>query len=154
MRRGLREQLQKSITKNTISIQQQSKETKDMHKMSPSLESKEIKDRLTNTTIKKQLIYQTDIQIKMGKINKAMDEEFETLDQAMEYLKMKKPHEYGLDIPGIFSPTAGGGIKHQKTKKTTNMTVNDPTTHSNSLNYVSVIKSGHQGDEDVDSLMD
>ena len=42
----------------------------------------------------------------MGKINKAMDEEFETLDQAMEYLKMKKPHEYGLDIPGILSPTA------------------------------------------------
>ena len=87
----------------------------------------------------------------MGKINKAMDEEFETLDQAMEYLKMKKPHEYGLDIPGIFSPTA---MKTQKTKKPTNLTLGDPTTHSNSLNYVSVIKSGQYGDGDVDSLLD
>jgi hypothetical protein len=29
------------------------------------------------------------MQIKMGQINKAMDEEFETLDNAMEYLKLK-----------------------------------------------------------------
>jgi len=28
----------------------------------------------------------------MGQINKAMDEEFETLDNAMEYLKLKQPH--------------------------------------------------------------
>jgi hypothetical protein len=34
----------------------------------------------------------------MGQINKAMDEEFESLDNAMEYLKLKKPHELGLDI--------------------------------------------------------
>lgn len=33
-----------------------------------------------NTTIKKQMIYQTDIQVKMGQINKKMDEEFENLD--------------------------------------------------------------------------
>ena len=102
LKRGLKEQLQHSLTKGTISIQQQSKATKDTHKVSPSgQESKEAKDRITNTSIKKQLIYQTDIQVKMGKINNAMDEEFETLDQAMEYLKMKKPHELGLDIPGI-----------------------------------------------------
>lgn len=89
----------------------------------------------------------------MGKINKAMDEEFETLDQAMEYLKMKKPHEFGMEIPGVLSPTS---IKHVRTKKVTGsgMPHADPTTHSNSLNYVSVIKSNYHGDGDVDSLMD
>jgi hypothetical protein len=88
----------------------------------------------------------------MGKINKAMDEEFETLDHAMEYLKMKKPHEFGMDIPGILSPTS---IKHMKTKKVTGSGIPaDPTTHSNSLNYVSVIKSNYHGEGDMDSLMD
>lgn len=134
----------------------QSKVTKDTQKGSPTLESKDLyRERLTNTSLKKQLIYQTDIQVKMGKINKTMEEEFETLDQAMEYLKMKKPHEYGLDIPGILSPKST--IKHQKTKKTTNMTLNDPTnTHQNSLNYVSVIKSGNYAADadDNDSLLD
>jgi len=69
-----------------------------------------------------------------------MDEEFETLDQAMEYLKMKKPHEYGLDIPGIGSPTAS--LKKEKTKKPSHFTiVGDNALRSNSLNYVSVVKS-------------
>ena len=40
---------------------------------------------------------------------------------------MKKPHEYGLDIPGIFSPT--NSLRNQKTKKVTNITLSDPTTH-------------------------
>jgi hypothetical protein len=30
-----------------------------------------------------------------------MDEEFETLDNAMEYLKLKQPHQLGMEIPGI-----------------------------------------------------
>ena len=63
----------------------------------------------------------------MGKINNAMEEEFETLDMALEYLKMKKPYEYGLDIPGILSPKST--IKRQKTKKTTNVTLNNATAH-------------------------
>jgi len=48
----------------------------------------------------------------MGQINKAMDEEFETLDNAMEYLKLKAPHQFGLDIPGI-----SNSPQRMKTKK-------------------------------------
>ena len=42
--------------------------------------------------MKRQMVFQNDFQIKVGQINKAMDEEFESLDQAMEHLKLKKPH--------------------------------------------------------------
>lgn len=80
-----------------------------------------------------------------------MDEEFETLDQAMEYLKLKKPHEYGLDIPGISSPTA---LKTMKTKKATQIMRQETSNRSNSLNYVSVIKSGLHHDLETDSLLD
>jgi hypothetical protein len=34
------------------------------------------------------------------------------------------------------------------------MVMPDPTTHSNSLNYISVIKSGQYNDGDTDSLLD
>ena len=97
-----------------------------------------------NTSLKRQLIYQTDIQMKMGQINKVMDEEFETLDNAMEYLKLKQPHQLGMDVAGL----PQGASPKSKTKKQHHVEAVkqmagriESVMKSDSLNYISIIKS-------------
>jgi|LauGreDrversion4_2_1035121.scaffolds.fasta_scaffold117806_2 hypothetical protein len=44
--------------------------------------------------------------MKVGQINKFMEDEFESLDNAMEHIKLKKPHQLGLNFDLIGSPTS------------------------------------------------
>jgi hypothetical protein len=77
----------------------------------------------------------------MGQINKAMDEEFETLDNAMEYIKLKQPHEFGLDIPGI-APNSPQRMKTKKNIEAAKQLAGiESAMKSDSLNYISMIKS-------------
>ena len=79
----------------------------------------------------------------MGQINKAMDEEFETLDNAMEYIKLKQPHQFGMDIPGV--PNSPQRMKTKKNIETTKHLAGiESAMKSDSLNYISMIKSSKE----------
>jgi hypothetical protein len=51
------------------------------------------------------MVYQTDFTMKVGQINKFMEDEFESLDNAMEHIKLKNLI-VGLNFDLIGSPTS------------------------------------------------
>ena len=92
-------------------------------------------ERGANASLQKQMVYQQDFKIKMGKINEKVGTEIDSLDKAIEQLKLKKPSQFGQGGSSTISPPRSLTKRTQKSSK--------KTPADSHHNYMSVIRSNY-----------